>query len=149
MCHLQHRFESGLVVMILFAIFRKFPNFKGKLPLWAKLGDRGTFSNWKFIIQSYFGSWSHPRGPTWSRDIWPWSCHFLLCKIAKICIRGSNPTLSNLILGLFSLIWYFKTNSGGYLCSKLATETIKPQKWKIFCFPLSPTVLGRVRKVGR
>ena len=35
-----------------FPIFRKFPNFKGKLPLWAKLGDRGTFSNQKSTFQT-------------------------------------------------------------------------------------------------
>ena len=36
-----------------FVYYEKFPNVKVKLPLWAKLGDRGTFSIVKFIIQSH------------------------------------------------------------------------------------------------
>ena len=34
-------------IFLIFCVFQKFPNFQGKLPLWAKLGDRGTFSTLK------------------------------------------------------------------------------------------------------
>ena len=58
------RFENSSGIMNFFAIFANFPNFKGKLPLWAKLGDRGTILILKSILQTYFESWSHPRSPT-------------------------------------------------------------------------------------
>ena len=58
------RFESRLGVFNFFAIFRKFPNFEGKLPLWARLGDRGTIFILKWILQTYSESLSHPRSPT-------------------------------------------------------------------------------------
>jgi len=35
--------KSSLRFWILLHFFASFPIFKGKLPLWAKLGDRGTF----------------------------------------------------------------------------------------------------------
>ena len=57
-------------------------------------------------------------------------------------VMGSNPKLSHLILGLFCPKIYVRKNSGGYLDLKLEPEPIKSQIWKIFCFPLSPTVLG-------
>ena len=43
--------------------------------------------------------------------------------------------------GPFPPYLHTKKDSGGYLCLKLEPEAIKSQIWKIFCFPLSPTVL--------
>ena len=43
-----------------------FPNFKGKLPLWAKLGDRGALSIQNFYLRATPTYKPHSRTPACS-----------------------------------------------------------------------------------
>ena len=86
---LLHRFEFSVGVMIFLAIFRKFPNFKGTLTLWAKFGDRGAFSIQKFYLRATPTYKPHSRTPAcsmwklslktgflWSKFRWNWGRGF-------------------------------------------------------------------------
>ena len=77
------------VFSILLQFFANFPNFKGKLYLWAKLGDRGTFFIQKFYLRATHTYKPHSRAPAcsmwklslkigflWSKFRWNWGRGF-------------------------------------------------------------------------
>ena len=54
---------------------------------------------------------------------------------------GSNPRLSNVILGLKSSFMYLKSQKGLFICPKLMPKAKKFKKQKINSVPLWTTVL--------
>ena len=54
---------------------------------------------------------------------------------------GSNPRLSNVILGLKSSFMYLKSQKGLFICPKLMPKAKKFRKQKINSVPLRTTVL--------
>ena len=55
---------------------------------------------------------------------------------------GSNPTLSNVILGLKTSFMYLKIQKGVFICPKIMPKAKKFQKQKINSEPLRTTVLS-------